>query len=816
MPKKPKSQQQRKQEFELMLDRILAPVRTVADAAERAAQHQRNVALADVIDRHSLGMSPTAFMSKETAKSVRKHLASPEMVKATQEARMRRQIGQTPVSRSASTLFNAPLGGVLGIRALALDSKRAAGGDFSFPETRKMGVGVYEGSKESLLHPLRDPAATILTFYGALSLGIGSVGKVAVASTLAKQGKYAAAAKALAKMPHPDKRVFKDPEGNEVRGYYSRNQVAQDLQRAHDFYIMKAAAANPGGKAAKYLNGRMAREQHKNNIVLAAVKHWEEAHGRKSDIDAPLPPDIATLIPDKFTGAKGAIAAWDTTANAIKMSLIYAKLGYIPPNLLGNIGLNLIQQGPWAGVNLVKAARISGKMTKKEGHQLDNLGGSGIAESIMQTGAQKGNRVTRAAHWTAEKVSVPTDRYTRRASILYEFDRMGYKGLTGMRTLMNNPKLRGDLVEAVRRARDNAIEYENLGAFEKSVLNRFVFIYPWIKGSTTFAGRMVRDHPVLSAIMYHQGAEGADFSKEFFGPKPSYEEGIIPGSLLGLGKKTVIDPRGVSMLGTLGDLETVGRAFTTGKVPASGQLSEMFAPQLQLLMGRALNVNPRTGTPLPTGQNILKYGWEAFVKETPQAKLLEAIKGTKPYPTSIMQRTQRENLLRQALGSVSPSTISKANLNRKGIEEAVSLLPSKKRLSYYVERDKNEFELALSKAGATEAFNKDGTLVAPLQKAWKNREQRKQATADLRHPPDGAPMSMQLDYQRKAFKAEFALAVKLGYRKQGQMDQAMKWAKTARKDNITGARGWLRDKIFKEERIGEARTWAREAHGAEF
>jgi hypothetical protein len=690
-----------------------------------------------------------------------------QAIERRQQRETRAYMG-SPLAQSAATVLNMPLGMALSAHAVGSDIKNAAEGDFSFKGSRQMGKEIVKGTVESLEHPGRDPAATILSAFGIASLGAGSVARLGVVSKLASEGRFAEAAKAMGRTPPGSgpKRIFTDPEGNTVRGVYSRAVLSRQWQRAHDTYLMKAAQANPEGKAASVLRGRMAREERKN---LTALKDFDP------DLAKGLPVDTLLTGGSKnnhWLTTKNAAHAWDTMNDAVKMTLIYAKIGYIPPNFLGNLALNFMTQGPAALPRLARAAMISRKMGGKDAALMDRITGAGIAKAIVGGGK---NPLSKAAEKTADIVSIPTDRYTRRSAFIHEMEKAGYHGVRGFRLLTRNPKLRGDLTEVARRARENAIEYENLTELEKSIVKRAVFIYPWIKGSTTFAGRFARDHPIQSATYYQMGKQGKKYADEHLGPRPSYMEGNIPGEVLGLGKNRLVDPRGITMFGTGADLYSTLRGVAKGEFPDSASPAEWLNPILQLAGGYAFGVDPRSGAPTHRG-NPLKFLWEHFGKTTPQVTQAEAVKdaitGKKPSPNKIMQRTPLEDIGRIFGGSVTPSTFSKKNLNRVGIGEAVSMLPRKDRMVYRIRKDRDEMEIALAQAKVPNT-TVNGKLNPALKRAWDLYEKRKLATADIRRPPPGATEQQSLDYQRASAEAELREAVRLKLLPEGTDERMM-------------------------------------------
>src|SRR5262249_56171508 len=93
-------------------------------------------------------------------------------------------------------------------------------------------------------------------------------------------------------------------------------------------------------------------------------------------------------------------AAWDQANAFAKLTLIYGKIGYIPANLIGNIGLNLIQQGFLALPNLAKSVALNRTLGAHAG-EIDRIMGSGVAHSLV-AGTRRG--LERPTRWLRDRM----------------------------------------------------------------------------------------------------------------------------------------------------------------------------------------------------------------------------------------------------------------------------------------------------------------------------------------------------------------------------------------------------------------------------
>ena len=44
------------------------------------------------------------------------------------------------------------------------------------------------------------------------------------------------------------------------------------------------------------------------------------------------------------------------------------------------------------------------------------------------------------------------------------------------------------------------VDHERLGALERDIVRRAIFVYPWVRGATLYAGHFLTEHPVQAAV----------------------------------------------------------------------------------------------------------------------------------------------------------------------------------------------------------------------------------------------------------------------------------------------------------------------------
>lgn len=123
---------------------------------------------------------------------------------------------------------------------------------------------------------------------------------------------------------------------------------------------------------------------------------------------------------------------------------------------------------------------------------------------------------------------------------------------------------------AAKRAFDTMGDYRTFNKFERGAREIMPF-YSWNKHITLHTASMLDEHPVRLAMMGQMGQEGKDTVEKIIGKVPAYMEGVIPGSMLGLGKGKVLGTHGMNPYSTVGELAGLARGLTVGGSSHAGQ-----------------------------------------------------------------------------------------------------------------------------------------------------------------------------------------------------------------------------------------------------
>lgn len=322
---------------------------------------------------------------------------------------------------------------------------------------------------------------------------------------------------------------------------------------------------------------------------------------------------LGELAKTDYAGSTSAVGhSIDVVNNAQKTGLVYLKVNYPIVQALSNTAMNLIQQGPFAVKNLTNSFKLDGKLGPEYSAIIDDIMGQG---AIVQAAFEGQGTVARATQKIANVMSSKVDGPARRSSFLHEAAKAGYKTDGELKSLIDEDAKAGDLAEVAQRAKEAIVDYGDLSPFERKFVRKLIFVYPWQKGATKYAGHFLRDHPVQAAALMAVAGVGKRESDKTFGALPTYLEGLIP-----FGDRSV-NPAGVNFFQTPAQIEQAASGLISGSPEQRGAGIGFLAPAPGILAG-LLSGHDDIGRPLKSniGGNIrdLTYG------QTPVAAMVRA------------------------------------------------------------------------------------------------------------------------------------------------------------------------------------------------
>lgn len=340
----------------------------------------------------------------------------------------------------------------------------------------------------------------------------------------------------------------------------------------------------------------------------------------------------------------------DAVNNAQKAGLVYLKVNYPIIQSLSNTAMNLIQQGPFAVKNLTNAVKLDRKVGPEYAAVIDDVMGQG---AVLQATFEGQGGIARATQKVGHIMSSKVDTPARRAAFLHEASKLGYKTPDQLVGLLTDEQKVGDLYEVAQKAKEAIVDYGDLSPFERSVVRRLVFVYPWQKGATKYAAHFFRDHPVQAAALAQLGQQGAQQSDTKLGPVPSYLRGVfdVNGGL--------VNPAGVNFFQTPAQIGEAVAGTATGNPAQAGSFQGFLAPAPGLIVA-ALTGRDDIGRPL--SGNLASNAYDLTAGSTP---LIQAAAAALGHPrTSKTFPGANDAIYRLILGGLHPRQYDKNVLNQ--------------------------------------------------------------------------------------------------------------------------------------------------------
>lgn len=212
--------------------------------------------------------------------------------------------------------------------------------------------------------------------------------------------------------------------------------------------------------------------------------------------------------------------------NLGRLALIYLKINYPIVQAASNVMMNLIQQGVYAPENLSHSFTLERRIGPELTAAVDDAVEQGFAGQVLRGRGQ--GPLSLGTAKIAHYMGLAADKMPRRAAFLHEAYALGYRTKADFERLFTDPKALPDLVQITQRAKEAIVDFGDLGPVEHDFVRHLIFVYPWMKGATVYSGRFLRDHPMQAAALANLGQMGDPMLNRAFGPRPTYEENMLP------------------------------------------------------------------------------------------------------------------------------------------------------------------------------------------------------------------------------------------------------------------------------------------------
>jgi hypothetical protein len=347
-------------------------------------------------------------------------------------------------------------------------------------------------------------------------------------------------------------------------------------------------------------------------------------------------------------------------------------LGYGVTNLLGNAALSVMHQGALLPVRAAQALAIGKKLPAEDLAALDELAGAG---NILATFSPKGV-VRGATQGYVNTLHKLVDLIPRRMSLIHELKKMGYGDPKVLSQLMREARSGSEgawqkLNQAAQRANDAMVDYERLTPFERNIVSKVLFVYPWVKGSARYTARFPLEHPVLTGGL----AVAAKEQQENRPEGPFYIEStvMIPEWFPYLGGK-VWDPATILPFKTPIDAARGALSLVTdieGAPEFADELNPLISSGISAITGRDEFGRELEGGFFGAGGGILgELGQQIVESSRPYVLQKEFRESPDEQANDIYPYTRNDLIARAIVGSAAPRSFNPKESAERAAEES--------------------------------------------------------------------------------------------------------------------------------------------------
>ena len=478
------------------------------------------------------------------------------------------------------------------------------------------------------------------------------------------------------------------------------------------------------------------------------------------------------------------------------------RLGYAPPNVASQAAITLSAGvGPRA---ISLATRMSRHLDPESKAQIRGARGGGIAEAGL--GPRTRGRVKTLRNWLANKWGLILDDPWRQSIFVKHAIERGYDTPDKMVDLMK-PKNRDDMVEIAQRTRQKGLDYGDLSPMERNYISRAIRFYPFLKASTVFTGRFVRDNPIQAMVLLQLARQAQGKADLELGDLPYYRRGLFK---VGGDDENplVVDPRAAQMFDVPGQFAELLKGLTSEEPNLA--LGDIVTPGVEAA-GVLLNPrDPRTGEARSrTGALREELG------TVPQERFIRSFFGEpdvaeeegKEMPSS--PAIEKRSFLASRLFTPRPLNLEQAHEAAAAAGQA-DLSPAE-RAYRGVFAERTEFYETAKRLAPDQLVG--GRLPPDLREAFNRKAviERERARVESEFPNPGTEREV------AKLQAEAKYIVQWGWATPEQARKTLAWARTATLDKLQTKRRELGYKYFSPhylDRISQARTFLNE-QGAE-
>ena len=251
---------------------------------------------------------------------------------------------------------------------------------------------------------------------------------------------------------------------------------------------------------------------------MGAKPHWVSDTANVRTVPAAV---AKTRLGDVFTSPpKGWGHALAGGANAMaRLAAIYLPWGgtrYVVRNAAQNAVLLALTQ-PTALARIGRAHAKYKRDHPEDYHRIMAEGGTILGTALPEFNTRPQGRIQEAERYINERTQASgsflgkfADNPFRWASWTKHAERYGFHGPDGYNRLLRDDRYTDVRETVMQRTRDDMIDFDTLSPFEKEVLARYFFLWPFIRGITKWPFMYFREYPgrVAAAMTLPQPEEG--------------------------------------------------------------------------------------------------------------------------------------------------------------------------------------------------------------------------------------------------------------------------------------------------------------------
>lgn len=283
-----------------------------------------------------------------------------------------------------------------------------------------------------------------------------------------------------------------------------------------------------------------------------------------------------------------------------RLLLIFATPAYAL-NALGSAALLLVHQGFLAPVNLARAMMAEHVYGPAATRLIDRLAGQTHAASLATEKAW----YTKGSDVLMNTWARITDTYFRRAAVIHELRRNGllkddWKSHDDHLADLQHPDNATKVSMGSQTARKAMLDFQDMSWPERATLRHIFFVYAFIRASSIWSLRFLRDHGAMSAALAQAGRDRQQNLDEMVGHMPDW---FMRSGYFAVHPGTIYNPVQWNMPGMLA--QTVYPLTSIFGHTPYANAGDLLGPAAQVVESTVTGLNS-SGQALPRSSTLAK------------------------------------------------------------------------------------------------------------------------------------------------------------------------------------------------------------------